>query len=45
MGFGLVEHRLRAERLSTDRLACTTKALVWAKGVLALAMVALVVVT
>ena len=39
-----VEHRLRAERLATDRLTCATKALVSATGVLALATIALVVV-
>ncbi len=45
MGIRLVEHRPRVERRATDRLSCTTKALVRATGVLALAMVALVVVT
>jgi hypothetical protein len=41
----IVEHRLRAERLATDRLTRATKALVRATGVLALAAIALVVVT
>jgi len=40
----IVEHRLRAERLATDRPTRATKALVWA-GALALATIALVVVT
>lgn len=40
-----MEHRLRAERLATDRLTRATKALIWATGVLALATIALVVVT
>jgi hypothetical protein len=31
--------------MATDRLTCSTKALVWATGVLALATIALVVVT
>jgi hypothetical protein len=33
----IVEHRLRAERLATDRLTRATKALLWAAGVRALA--------
>jgi hypothetical protein len=40
----IVGHRLRAERLLTDRLTRATKALVWATGVQALATIALVVV-
>ena len=42
--FRVVEQRLRAERLATDRLTRATKALVWTTGVLALATIALVVV-
>ena len=37
MDIWIVEHRLRAKRLATDRLTRATKALVWATGVLALA--------
>jgi hypothetical protein len=44
MDIWVVEQRLRAERLATDRLTRATMALVWATGVLALAMIALVVV-
>jgi hypothetical protein len=44
MEIWIVEHRLRAERLATDRLTRATEALVWATGVLALATIALVFV-
>jgi hypothetical protein len=44
MDIWVVEQRLRAEQLATDRLTRATKALVWATGVLALATIALVVV-
>jgi hypothetical protein len=44
MDLWVVEQRLRAERLATDRLTRATNALVWATGVLALATIALVVV-
>jgi hypothetical protein len=37
MDIWIVEHRLRAERLATDRLTRATTALVWATSVLALA--------
>jgi hypothetical protein len=40
----IVEHRLRAERLATDRLTRPTKALVWTTGVPTLVAIALVVV-
>ena len=45
MDIWIVEHRLRAERLATDRLTRPIKALGWVTGVLALATIALVVVT
>jgi hypothetical protein len=45
MDMGIVEYHLRAERLATDRQTCTTRAVVWATGVLAPATIALVVVT
>jgi hypothetical protein len=45
MDMRTVEHHLRAKRLATDRQTCATRALVWATGVLALATIALVVVT
>jgi hypothetical protein len=45
MDIWIIEHRLRAERLATERLNNTTRALVWATAVLALATIALVVVT
>ncbi|MGO9152188.1 hypothetical protein [Mycobacterium sp.] len=45
VGIRIVEHRLRAGRLATDRPTRATKALVWATGVLALATIALVLVT
>jgi hypothetical protein len=41
----IAEHRLRAERMATDRLTRATKALVWASGVLAIATIALVAAT
>ena len=41
----IVEHRLRAERMATDRLTRATDPLVWTTGVLAIATIALVVVT
>ena len=45
MDIWVIERRLRAERLATDRLTGATKALVWATAVPALASIALVVVT
>ena len=45
MDMRIVEHRLRAERMATDRLTRATSALVWATRVLAIATIALVVVT
>jgi hypothetical protein len=44
MDIWIVEHRLRAQRMATDRLTRATKALVWATGVLAIATIASVVV-
>lgn len=41
----VVEHRLKAERLAGERMVRTTKALVWATVVLAVATIALVYVT
>jgi hypothetical protein len=45
MDMWIVEHRLRTQRMATDRLTRATKSLVWATGVLALATIALLVVT
>jgi hypothetical protein len=45
MNIWIMEHRLRTERMATDRLTRATKSLVWATGVLAIATIALLVVT
>jgi hypothetical protein len=45
LGICIVERRVRAKRLATDRLTRASKALVSATGVLAVATIALVVVT
>jgi hypothetical protein len=45
MDIWIVEHRPRTQRMATDRLTRATKSLVWATGVLALATIALLVVT
>jgi hypothetical protein len=41
----IVEHRLRAARMATDRLTRTARALVWASEVLAIGTIALVAAT
>lgn len=45
MDIRILEHRLRAERMATDRLTRATNALVWATGVLSIATITLVVAT
>jgi hypothetical protein len=45
MEIWIVQHRVRAERMATDRLIRATQALVRASGVLAIATIALLVVT